>query len=288
MLLYESSLPCSCDAEPDARALRVARHVERRLLMRVLAVAQVHALAELQRQRARETPASTPRTSPSSQAATAASYCAVCANALAASRRRVSDETAPLPRSISASTVAVVERIDDHRHAVVILRRGAHHRRPADVDVLDRVLEAAAGLRDGRGERIEVHDDEIDRLDAVLLHDGVVDAAPAEQAAMDLRVQRLDAPVHDLGKAGDGRHVGDRDALRTQQRRGAAGGEQRSRRARAARARNRPDLPCWRRSAARDVWLRSKCVPCSDNRAPPPVKAGADSFGRHHAQPEMP
>ena len=36
----------------------------------------------------------------------------------------------------------------------------------------------------------------------MLGHDGLVDAAPAEQPAVDLRVQRLDPPVHDLGKAG--------------------------------------------------------------------------------------
>ena len=59
------------------------------------------------------------------------------------------------------------------------------------------------GLRDRRRERIEVHHHQVDGLDAVLGHHRVVGAAPAEQAAVDLRVQRLDAAVHDLGEAGD-------------------------------------------------------------------------------------
>jgi hypothetical protein len=49
---------------------------------------------------------------------------------------------------------------------VIVLRRGAQHRRAADVDVLDRVLEAAVRIGDRRLERIEVDDDEVDRLDA--------------------------------------------------------------------------------------------------------------------------
>ena len=109
----------------------------------------------------------------------------------------------------------------------MILGRRAHHGRAADVDVLDRFLERAARLRDGGGKRIEIDDDEVDRLDAVLAHDGVVDAAPAEQSAVDLRMQRLDAAVHDFGKTGDGRHIGDLDAVGAQHLRRAAGREQR-------------------------------------------------------------
>src|SRR4029453_7492095 len=46
------------------------------------------------------------------------------------------------------------------------------------------------------------------------------------ESAMDQRVQGLDPPVHDLGKGGHGRDVGDLDTFRTQERRGAARGEQ--------------------------------------------------------------
>ena len=89
----------------------------------------------------------------------------------------------------------VVRRIGHHRDARVVLRRGAHHRRPADVDVLDRLVERAAGPRDRLAERVEVDDDEVDRLDAGLLDRRHVlrQVAPREQAAVDLRVQRLHA-----------------------------------------------------------------------------------------------
>ena len=60
---------------------------------------------------------------------------------------------------ISSSTTCVVRRVDDDGDAVVVLGRGPHHRRTTDVDQLD------SGVG---GERIEVDDDEVDRLDAVL------------------------------------------------------------------------------------------------------------------------
>ena len=58
-------------------------------------------------------------------------------------------------------------------------------------------------------------------------HDLVVDVAAAEQAAVNLRMQRLDAAVHDLGKAGVAGDLRDRHAAALEQRRRAAGGEER-------------------------------------------------------------
>ena len=60
-------------------------------------------------------------------------------------------------------------------------------------------------LRHGLFERIQVHDHHVDRLDAVLFHICamfclVVDA---KEPAVNFRVERLDASVQDLGKAGD-------------------------------------------------------------------------------------
>ena len=49
---------------------------------------------------------------------------------------------------------AIVARIHDHRDRCVILGRRAHHRRSADVDILDGILVAAIGPRDGRREWI--------------------------------------------------------------------------------------------------------------------------------------
>ena len=90
----------------------------------------------------------------------------------------------------------------------MVLRRGADHRGPADVDVLDAVLEAGAFV-DGGLERIEIDHQQIDRRDAVRLHGlrmfGVV--ADRQQSAMHFRMQRLDPAVHHFRKAGQVRNV---------------------------------------------------------------------------------
>jgi hypothetical protein len=77
----------------------------------------------------------------------------------------VADEAAVAVRRISASTTGVVGRVDHHADVGVVLRRGAHHRRAADVDQLDARVAA---------ERVEVDHDQVDRLDAVVGHVGLV------------------------------------------------------------------------------------------------------------------
>ena len=95
----------------------------------------------------------------------------------------------------------------DHGHALEVLRRGAQHRRAADVDVLDAGAEVGpAGHRLLEG--VEVHHHHIDHLDAVLGrlgHVGLV-VALGQEAAVHARVQRLHAAVHHLGEL---RHVVD-------------------------------------------------------------------------------
>ena len=61
--------------------------------------------------------------------------------------------------------VAVVGGIDDHSNVGVILGRGPHHGRSTDVDLFDAFL--GAGTRGDRlGEGVEVHDHELERLNA--------------------------------------------------------------------------------------------------------------------------
>jgi hypothetical protein len=120
----------------------------------------------------------------------------------------------------------VVGRVAHDGDALVVLRRRAQHRRAADVDVLDGVGQADARLGDRLAERVEVHHDQVDGLDAVLGHLLlVVGDGPAEQAAMDARVQRLHAPVEDLGRAGVRGDGLDRDARVGERLGGAARGE---------------------------------------------------------------
>ena len=127
---------------------------------------------------------------------------------------------------------------DDGRVGVVLGRR-ADHRRAADVDVLDDLgVGQAAG--DAALEGVEVHADEVDVLDLVLA--GGVDVrlvvADRQQAGVEARMQRLDAPVHDLRKA---REVLDRAHLEA--RRGKLG----------RRAAGRDELDAELGQAAREV-----------------------------------
>ena len=119
-------------------------------------------------------------------------------------------------------------RLDHHRGEVEVLRRRADHRRAADVDVLDHLFVVHAAAGGGLLERVEVHAHEVDELDLVLLRRDHVRrvVAAREQAGVELRVQRLDAPAHDLREA---REVVDRADLepgRLERLGGAAGGDQ--------------------------------------------------------------
>ena len=99
----------------------------------------------------------------------------------------------------------VVGGIDDDRDVGIILRRGAHQGRTADIDILDRFVAGDAGLRYRTLERIEVDDHQIDRLDSVILHLLLMArfGAAAQNSAVDFRMQRLHAAVEHLGKAGE-------------------------------------------------------------------------------------
>ena len=112
---------------------------------------------------------------------------------------------------------------------------GAHHGGAADVDVFDEVAEGDAGLRGGFLKGIEIHDDHVDGLDAVRGDGGFVFgvAANVEQAAVDAGMQRLDAAVEHLRKAGE---VADVFDVRVRLRAALA----RCRRWRSARRQSRP------------------------------------------------
>ena len=99
----------------------------------------------------------------------------------------------------------VVGRIGDHCHELVVLGRAPQHRRPPDVDVLDRLLKGDPGARDGLLEGVEIDDHQIDRPKPVLLDRvfmrGV--AANIEQPAMNPRMQGLDPAIEHFGKTGE-------------------------------------------------------------------------------------
>src|SRR5262249_52642649 len=78
------------------------------------------------------------------------------------------------------------------------------HRWSPDVDHLDRVLLADAVAPRHFAEGIEVHADEVERLDLLLRErrDVVVAVAPREDRRVDPRVERLHPPAEYLGRAG--------------------------------------------------------------------------------------
>ena len=106
----------------------------------------------------------------------------------------------------------IVGRVADDRDVGPVLGSRAQHRRTADVDVLDGVLHLHVGPGDRLAERVEVHADHVDELDAVLAERlqvlGIV--AAGQQAAVYFGMEGLDAAVADLREA---RHVADVDHL---------------------------------------------------------------------------
>ena len=122
--------------------------------------------------------------------------------------------------------LGILGGVGQDRDEIVVLGSGADQRGSADVYVLDGGFGIGAG-RDRRLEGVEVDGHEIDGRDAVRRHLGEVVAvvAPAEDAAMDLRHQRLHPSVHDLGKAGVVGDIDDAEPGVAQRAGGAAGGE---------------------------------------------------------------
>ena len=117
----------------------------------------------------------------------------------------------------------VVVRVCNNGNRRVILGGGAQHGRAADIDVLDGIGERCVCVRDSRLERVQIDDDDIDRLDAVLGHRRLIDTTAGEDAAMNVGMQRFDPPVHDFRETGDGGNIGDGDARRSQCAGAAAG-----------------------------------------------------------------
>jgi hypothetical protein len=99
----------------------------------------------------------------------------------------------------------VVGRIDDHGDELVVLGGCAHHRRTPDVDQFDARV---------TGKRIQVAHHEIDRLDPVLGHVGLMRGLGGigQQSAVNLRVEGDDSVVEDRRHPGELGEVGDRRA----------------------------------------------------------------------------
>ena len=158
----------------------------------------------------------------------------------------------PLAALERREDVAVAGRRGHDRDVGVVLRGGPDHRRPADVDLLDELIDRDARPLERGGERVEVDDHELERGDRGVHELPAVVLAPAigQETRVDPRMEGLDPPIEHLGRAGHGRHVGDRQARRHAGR----GPSRRSTRARSRGrrdpARARPVRSCPRPTAA--------------------------------------
>ena len=148
--------------------------------------------------------------SSASVAAIVRSYSAVWAIALRARSNRSASDAPPARERRQHRPI--VGRIDNNQHVAEILGRRAHEARPTDVNLLDELRQGRVRACRRLREWIEIHDHEVDRADAVRGQRGVIlrMIAPGQNAGVDSRVQRLDAPVHHLGKSGDVGHAHDR------------------------------------------------------------------------------
>ena len=119
---------------------------------------------------------------------------------------------------------AVLRRVGQHRDVLPVLRCRSDHRRAADIDVLDRLVERAARLRHRRLEGVEVHHQQVDCVDAIGGQRGAMlgHVAAGQQATVDGRVKCLDPPIEHLRKAGVVGHLGHWQARLAQQSGGAA------------------------------------------------------------------
>ena len=161
--------------------------------------------------------------------------------------------------------VGVVRRRGDDGDVRVVLGRRAHHRRAADVDLLDAVVDARA-RGDRLLERVQVHHDELEREDAEVLELLAmrVLAKVGQQAAVDVRVERLHPAVQRLREPRDVAHRRDRHAGRGDgARRSTPSTRSRCRRG-TGRAPGPPARPCRRprrgRAGRVGGWDRSRVL----------------------------
>ena len=189
-----------CDGAGDLRFVTI----ERRGLMRVLAVTQVLDLGRLPVPAFGKGPHGARRIARSQ---------VIADRAVVGGRMREGLLGEPEPRrrrqhrAVGAKLFEqrrIIAGVDNDPDVRVILRRGADHGWPADVDVLDRLVQRAAGFRHRFAKRIEIDDDEVDRRNAVLGERLPVrrQVASRQDAAVHFRVQGLDAAVEHLRKTG--------------------------------------------------------------------------------------
>ena len=173
--------------------------VQRRLLVRILAVPERLHFRQRQRQCLRQSIALTEKRRN---------------RAIVPTRRCKNFYCQPRPRRRQCRAAVrfhlrhhrrIIRRIYHHRHARMIFRRAPQHARPADVDIFNRIVQRDIRLGDRFLERIKIHHHQINRLDIVLGRRRFVFGIPAneQQAAVNFRMQRLHPAIHHFWETGE-------------------------------------------------------------------------------------
>jgi hypothetical protein len=121
--------------------------------------------------------------------------------------------------------LGIVLRPHDDADVLPVLRGAAHHRRAADVDVLDRLRKRGIAPRHRLAEGVQVHGDEIDGGEPAGGHrlHMLGHVTPREYAGVHFRMQGLHPAIEHLGKAGVIGDFGHGQAGLAQELRGTAG-----------------------------------------------------------------
>ena len=208
----------------DGRRCRVALGVEGRFLVRVLAVAHVLGLFEIQVDGAREIIIVLAHL----LAEVVGNGAVVGGGVFECLDGQIETQGIGQGAVVGGHVVQnalVVRSGGDDAHAGVVLGGRAHHGGAANIDVLDGVFQGAIRVGHGGLERVEVDHYQINAADAVVGHYLFILAATAKNAAVHFRVQGLHPAGHhfrETGVVGDFAHG---DALVLQLLVGAAGGE---------------------------------------------------------------
>ena len=109
----------------------------------------------------------------------------------------------------------VLRGIGQHGHMLPIFGGAAHHGRPANVDVFNRVIQAAVGHGYRGLERVQIDHQHIDGVDAVVLQGLHVlrHITPRQQAAVHFGMQGFHATIEHFCKPSDLGHFAHRQSL---------------------------------------------------------------------------
>ncbi|OIQ72254.1 hypothetical protein GALL_461190 [mine drainage metagenome] len=201
--------------------------IEGGVLVRILAVAQIHHLGELGVEAVRERKLLASRIQRGQIVADGAVIFGSVRKGFLGQRQACFGANRTAAGFEFTGECGIIRWIGDDGDMAVVLGRCTHHGRAADIDVLDGFRKFAIRIGDGFAERVQVDHHHVDRRNICRLHGQHMfrQVAPAEDAAMDPGMQGLDAPVQHFREAGVVADLDHRHVVVTEQLGGTSGGK---------------------------------------------------------------